>query len=82
MLKRVHPGDLVWVGPDTSCYNTPDTFEVVDDIVYSTIDWTLALVIWSRHDGWAFVLHGETLVFVGTRCLMSIAQTPSSVVNR
>ena len=82
MVERVHPGDFVWVAPHTSMYDTPDVFEQVDDTIRITIDWTLALVLWARTDGWTYVLLDECLVFVGTRCLMSIDATPSTILNR
>ena len=76
------PGDIVWIGPDTSLYERPDVFEPINDASRLTDDWCIVLVIWARNDGWTFVLHHDSLFFVGTRCLMSINRTPSSVRDR
>ena len=82
MVENVLPGDFVWVAPDTSLYDTPDVFEQVDDTIRISIGWSLALVLWARGDGWTLVLHNDVAVFVGTRCLMSINETPSTISDR
>ncbi len=82
MNDRVHPGDIVWIGPDTSLYHQPDVFDLIDDVVRLTDDWQVALVVGTYDDGWTFVLHCNSLVFVGTRCLMSINKVPSSIRDR
>lgn len=64
-------------------YHTPDVFDPIeDDTIRLTAGWSLALVIGTRIDGWTVVLHADELVFVGTRCLMSIDVTPSTILNR
>ena len=88
MNEVLHPGDLVWVAPDTGLYPTWDE-EDDDDTIINVEDWTLALVIGTDHvhsqvgqHPWFMLLIKDSLRYAPRHNLMTMAATPSSVQQR
>ena len=84
MDRRLTPGELVWVAPDSGLYPADD-FDGDADIP-TTDDWELALIIGTDHvkaacgqHPWFLILIHDALHFIGRHCLMTSDQTPSSI---
>lgn len=84
MAKVLTPGDLVFIGPDSSLYPAHEAAGDFD--VPMTDDWMLALIIGTDHvkaacgqHPWFLVLINDALHFVARNCIMTLDQPLSRI---